>query len=303
MWYNGGMFGKLRAIAWFTAVEVLGHPATVLLTLAAAGGTLVLPMLQFQRFSEDGRLARDCGLATALLLGVCLAIGGAGRLHRSLRDGTSAIALVKPLRRGVWLVGQALGTVVAIVVCFLTQGAAVLLAEAFSPQYHTVYQSYANVSALLGVMGAMVGALVVGAVLNRFRGARFPLTVGFCLPLFLWGMVPWALWGSWEGFPPVVVHWGSLSALGTIFCLTVQLVALSSALAVVCGAGLLAGVTVVALLGCLRFLFGAAFLPLDALAGGGSVALGTVVLLLPQTVCFSAFALWCGTRLLYRDAR
>ena len=129
--YNGRMFGQLRAIAWITVLEALGHPATLLLTLASAAGTLALPLFQFQRFTEDGRLARDCGLATAMFFGVLLAAGGACRLTRALGDGTSAVALTKPVSRGLWLCGHALGTGVALMAYWLTQGAAVFAAFSF----------------------------------------------------------------------------------------------------------------------------------------------------------------------------
>ncbi len=296
------MFGKIRTIAWFTAVELLGHPATLLLTLAAAAGTLVLPMLQFQRFSEDGRLARDCGIATALLLGLCIAIGGAGRLYRALNDGTSAIALVKPLRRGLWFVGQALGTLLAVVICLTTQSAALLIAEAYSPQYHSIFQSYANVHGLLIAIAVLLGAFVAAALLNRFRAARFPLTAGLCMPLFLWGFVPVVALLPWAEFPPTVLHWGSLSALVPILLLLAQLIALASALAVKLPPGATATLTLLALLGGLRFLYASAYLPLDALSQGGAVSVGTMLYLLPQTLTFSALALWCGTQLLHRRA-
>ncbi len=295
------MFGKLRAIAWFTAVEVLGHTATLLLTLASAGWTLVLPMLQFQRFSEDGRLARDCGLATALLLGFCIAIGGAGRLHRILRDGTSAIAFVKPLSSGLWLVGQALGTLLALMVCLLSQGAAVLIAEAYSPQYHSLYQSYANINGLLIALATLAGALVVAAAFNRFRGARFPLAAGICLPIGLWGLLPFVAMLTWEGFPSVVLHWGDLSGVGILLLLLVQLVALSTAFAIKFSPGMTAALTLLLLLLGLRFAYASAYFPLDALSNGGCISLITFLYLLPQTLCLSAFALLCGTRLLRRQ--
>ncbi len=296
------MFRKLRAIAWFTAVEVLGHPATLLLTLASAGGALVVPMLQFQRFSEDGRLARDCGIATALLLGVCIAIGGAGRIHRALSDGTSAIALVKPLSRGLWLCGQALGTLLALGICLLTQGAAILIAEAYSPQYHSVFQSYANIDGLLIALGVLLGSLLFAAGLNRFKAMRFPLTASFCMPLFLWACLPIVARLTWDEFPPTVIHWGTLSAIVTVLLLLTQLIALATALAVKFSSGLTATLTFIALLVGLRFLYASAYLPLDALSKGGAVAPETLLLLLPQTLCFAAFALWCGTQLLHRRA-
>ncbi len=281
------MFAKLRAIAWFTALETLGHPATLLLTLAAVAGTLALPLFQFQRFSEDGRLARDCGLAMALLFGAFLAIGGASRLRRALTDGTSAIALVKPLSRGLWLCGHALGGALALTVFLLAQGAAAMVAEAFSPRYHTTGR-YADVGGILMALGVVAGVLVVAALNNRFRSARFPLSSMVLLPVGLWGVVM---------FLPAP-HWGDLTALAAVAMLLAQVLTFAVALAVCCSPGVLAGVTLAGLGGAMIFLGVSAYLPLDALSGGGAVPMAQLLLLLPQACLASAFFLWCGVRLL-----
>ena len=281
------MLRKLWAIAWFSAVEVLGHPATLLLTLASAVGTLLLPLFQFQRFSEDGRLARDCGLSTALLFGTLLTIGGAGRLHRALRDGTSAIALVKPLSRGLWFCGNALGTTLALGVYLLTQGAATLLAEAYSPRYHAG-AAYADVGAIFLAVGIAVGALVLAALNNRVRNGRFALSGSLLLPVALWALVPFAS----------TVHWGDLTALVAVAMLLAQTAALALALGVRCPPGLTAGVTLAALAVTLAYLGGAAYLPLEPLAGGGAVPARTLLLLAPQACFVTAFLLWCGMGLL-----
>ena len=279
--------GKLWAVAWFTAVETLGHPATLLLTLAAAAGTLALPLFQFQRFSEDGRLARDCGLATALLFGALLAVGGACRLRRALTDGTSAIALSKPLSRGLWFCGNALGSALALGVFLLTQGAAAMLAEAYSPRYHAGGR-YADLDAILAALGVLAGALLLAALNNRFRDARFPLSATLLLPLGLWALA--------LALP--APHWGDLSALLAVAMLLAQLLALASALAVCCAPGLVAGLTLAALAAAMAFLGASAYLPLDALSRGGAVPAHTLLLLAPQAILASAFFLWCGVRLL-----
>lgn len=281
------MLRKLRAVAWFSAVELLGHPATLLLTLASAVGTLILPFFQFQRFSEDGRLARDCGLSTALLFGTLLALGGAGRLHRALRDGTCAIALAKPLSRGLWFCGNALGTALALGVYLLTQGAATILAEAYSPRYHAGGE-YADVAALFGAVGAALGALALAALNDRFRGGRFALSANLLLPAALWALVPFA-----PG-----AHWGALTALAAVAMLLAQAAAFALALAVRCPPGLTAGVTLAAVAATLAYLGGAAYLPLDPLAGGGAVPVRTLLLLAPQACLATAFFLWCGVGLL-----
>ncbi len=282
------MFRKLQTITWFTAVETLGHPATLLVTLAATGGTLVLPFLQFQRFSEDGRLARDCGLATALLLGVFFAIGGAGRLYRALTDGTSAIALVKPMPRGLWFCGHLLGTSMVLLLCLLTQGCAVLIAEAYAPQYHSVTPRYADVGGLLCAIGLMLGALFVAALLNRFRATRFTLAATLLMPCALLLHLP---------FLPSI-HWGDMSALVAILLLLIQLIAAAGAMAIKCPTGLTATLTLLLLFVGLRFLNASAYLPLDALINNGSVPIKNLLLLLPQTLCATTFFIFCGVSLL-----
>lgn len=285
--YNGRMFGQLRAIAWITVLEALGHPATLLLTLASAAGTLALPLFQFQRFTEDGRLARDCGLATAMFFGVLLAAGGACRLTRALGDGTSAVALTKPVSRGLWLCGHALGTGVALMAYWLTQGAAVLLAEGFSPRYHTM-GTYADVRGILISLAFLAAALVLAALNHRFRGGRFVLSAALLMPVLLWGRVL-MLQGP---------HWGDLSALAALALGVAQAGALATALAVRCPPGMTVGLTLAAVAGAMVFLNGSAYLPLDALSGGGQVPWATLGWLVPQSVCAVAFFLWCGAEAL-----
>ncbi len=286
------MFGKLRTITWFTAVETLTHPATLLVTLAAVSGTLILPLLQFQRFSEDGRLARDCGLATALLLGLFFAIGGAGRLYRALTDGTSAVALVKPLSRTLWFCGHLLGTCTALLVVLLSQGIAILIAEAYSPQYHSADPRYADVGGILLAEGLLAGALLIAALLNRFRAARFPLAANLLMPCMLLLLLP---------FLPSI-HWGNLTALLAILFLLLQLIAFAGAVAIQAPTGLTATLTLLLLLLALRFFNASAYLPLDALAKGGTVSLDTLLLLLPQTLFATALFIVCGASLLKKRA-
>lgn len=278
------MFAPLSALMRVSATEALGHPAAMLFTFAAAGGTLLSPLFQFQRFSEDGRLARDCGLATALLLGLILAVGCAGHLRRTLTDGTSAIAFAKALPRGVWLCGRTLGAWLCLSVGLLTQGAAVLLAEAHAPKYHAG-ASFADVRGVLLDLAFLLLALLVAAANSRFRSARFALTASLAMPLLLWARVL-ALSG---------IHWGTLSALVAIAFLLLQLSAFALLLSLFVSTGFVAGITLALLMILFLFFNGSAFLPLDALSGGGYVPAQTLLLLLPQTLLLTLFLLWLGT--------
>ncbi len=276
------------AVAKVVALETLEHPVTVLLLLVSSVGTLLLPLFQFQRFTEDGRLARDCGLATAFLFGFFLMAGSAGRLYRALRDGTAATAWVKPLTRTQWWLGYAWGLSGVLVLYLVTQGAATLLAEACGPHYHALGTYAEMLPRVFTLCLFPVGALVGAAALHRFANRRFVLSANLLMCLLLLGCLPF-----FNG-----IHWGSATALLPIGMALVQVMSLALASAVIAPAGVtLALSLIVTALGIL-FCHGAAYLPFDAVAQGGAVAWKTLALLLPQTLSVALFATWCGTRLL-----
>ena len=274
-------------LARVALLEALGHPVTLLLTLASVVVTLALPMLQFQQFTEDGRLARDCGLSTAMLIGLVLAAGGACRLTRALQDGTAALALTKPFSRSLWLCGHAAGTALSLALYLFAQGGAVLVAEWCSPRYHAG-ERFAN-ARVLGVAFALTaGALALAALNHRFRRGRFLLTASLLLPLGLWGMCC-VLPG---------IHWGSLSALAAIGLWLAQATACAAALAVFCPPGVTVGLTLAFSAVAMAFFGGSAYLPLDRLADGGAVPWRVLAALTPQSVCATVCFLWCGAQAL-----
>ena len=283
-------------VSSFAGREVAAAPITMLLTLACAAGTLVLPMLQFQRFSEDGRLPRDCGLAGTVLFGLLLALGGAGRLYQALRGGTCALAFVKPLSRGTWLAGQLGGQLLGLGLFLATQAPALLIAEAAAPRYHTTGR-FADIPTILAALGALVGAVALAAAANRVRSARFALSANLLMPCALWAFV---LLRSFDG----PLHWGTLSALPALFALLAQAAAVALALATALPPGLTAALTVLAVGLDLVFLGGSAYLPFDALssAAAGSVAPTTLLLLLPQPLCLALLCLHLGARRLARSS-
>ena len=280
---------QLFTIARFSIMELLGTPAVLLVMLTAAMGTLVLPLFQFQRFSEDGRLARDCGLATVFLFALFLVIGSAGRLRRALTDGTAAIALVKPLTRGVWFGGQLLGSTALLLWFLIGMGAAVLTAEAHAPQYHTT-GAYANVRGVLLSLLFPIAALLLGAANNRFLRGRFTLTATLALPPLLWGTL----------FLASDLHLGIFTFLPVIFLFLIQILAFSSATALLFSPGVITCITLIGAFTLLLSPGGAAWLPLDSLAYGGSIAPKTLLLLLPQSLCLSTLFVWIGIHLLRR---
>lgn len=285
-------FVKGWAIVRVSLLEALGRPIALLLTFASAGWILVLPMLQFQRFSEDGRMARDCGLAMAFLFGLVFVIGSAGRLRESLGNGTAAAVLVKPVSRGFWMVGQCVGGMLAAGLFLAVQVAVVILAEAYSPTYRLDGQ-YARVGALLWCCGGVLVPLVLGALNQWLRRGRFVLTAVVGMPIVAWLMV--LLSGAGH-------VWGMVSAGLAIGLGLVQIAAVAMAFATRCTAGLTMVLSVVFVLVWMYGLNGAAYLPLDALSMGGAVPVRTLFFLLPQAMAVVAVALWCATGLLRKRA-
>lgn len=282
-------WSSLWAIVKVSLLETLGQPVALLLTFSSAMWVLLLPLLQFQRFSEEGRMARDCGLAMAFLFGLFFVIGNAGRLARSLENGTAAAVFVKPVSRGLWICGRCIGGLLSAAIFMIVQLAVILVAEANSPKYQTTGE-YANVTQLLFAMGALVLALVVGACNQRFRQGRFVLTAHLLLPLFAMGQI------AFLDAP----HWGVFTAGLTLYFGLMQLAAVATCFAVRFRAGLTAAGTGIVTLLWAFFFNGASFLQLDALSHGGAIPWKTIALLLPQTLFLTAFMLWCATELLHR---
>ncbi len=281
------MLIQLWAIVRVSILETLGRPVALLLTFSAAVWGLLLPLLQFQRFSEEGRMARDCGLAMAFLFGLIFIIGNAGRLARSLEDGTAATVFVKPVSRGLWVCGRAVGGMVSAGFFLFVQLGIVMMAEAYSAKYQTTGE-YADVVQIFTSVGCLILALITGACNQRFRGGRFVLTSNVCLLLFVWGRVMML----------AMPHWGILTAGLTLYFGLLQLAAVATFFAMWFRAGGIAAATGLVTLGWAFFLNGASYLQLDALSKGGAVTWGTIGMLLPQTIFLTAFMLWCGMMVL-----
>lgn len=173
-------------IAGATALEGLQQPVALLLTLAAAILTALGPIVALYTFGEEGRLARDSGLALQLVLGLFVVAFTAGTtLHDELRRGTAAAVLAKPVGRGTFLVGKWLGVVGVLAVFSATTLLATLLAERTAQ--HFIETEYAmgtltDMYSGLGSLGSIALALAAAAALNFARRVRFALAAQLLLP-------------------------------------------------------------------------------------------------------------------------
>ena len=168
---------QTAAIARATLVEAIQQPVAFLILLAAVMTTLLVPVFQFHRFGEDGRLARDSGLACMLVFGLVLAAGTAGRtVSGEITCGTAAAALGKPVRRVTFLLAKALGVLAVTMLFWLGVLCATLLAERGSAHFisHIEYTGYVMdvITLVLGVAGVAV-ALLVAAARHYYGRRRF----------------------------------------------------------------------------------------------------------------------------------
>ena len=168
---------QTAAIARATLVEAIQQPVAFLILLSAVMTTLLVPVFQFHRFGEDGRLARDSGLACMLVFGLVLAAGTAGRtVSGEITRGTAAAALGKPVRRVTFLLAKALGVLAVTMLFWLGVLCATLLAERGSAHFisHVEYTGYVtDVITLMLAMGGVAVALLVAAARHYYGRRRF----------------------------------------------------------------------------------------------------------------------------------
>ena len=109
--------GQVFAITRTTLIEAIQQPVAFLILLSAVVLTLLVPVFQFHRFSEDGRLARDSGLSCMLVFGLVLAAGTAGRsVAAEISRGTAAAVIGKPVSRVTFVLAKWLGVFSVVVV-------------------------------------------------------------------------------------------------------------------------------------------------------------------------------------------
>lgn len=170
-------FRQVGAIACTTVTEAIQQPIAFLIQLTAVLTTLLVPVFQFHRFGEDGRLARDSGLSCMLIFGLALAAGTAGHsVADEIARGTAAAALGKPVSRVTFVLSKWLGVFGVVALFWCGMLAATLVSERSSAHFVTQenFVGYATdpLTLCLGLFGAL-GALGVAAARHYFWHRRF----------------------------------------------------------------------------------------------------------------------------------
>jgi len=168
---------QVWVIAGTTVTEAIQQPIAFLIQLTAVLTTLLVPVFEFHRFSEEGRLARDSGLSCTLVFGLALAAGTAGRsVADEIARGTAAAAIGKPVSRVTFVLSKWLGILGVVSVFWCGMLASTLIAERSSAHF-VVQEQFAGYATdpltLVLSLSGVAAALGVAAARHYFWRLRF----------------------------------------------------------------------------------------------------------------------------------
>ena len=231
-------FRQLVTLAGLTAVETLRRPLCLLLTTACVVLTVLTPMLTLHSFGEDGRLARDSGLAFHFVFGLLVAgYGACSSLSREMQSGTASAVLSKPVSRDVFFLAKFLGIAMVLAAFSMCAGAATLLSERVAEKY----AFYSDASGYItdwrtaqSLLVAVVLAYLLAALLNITARRPFQSTAFGLLAVCLLGAFVLAGFftraGHWAPFD-FAVQWRILPASMLVTAGLLVLAAIAAALA------------------------------------------------------------------------
>jgi ABC-type transport system involved in multi-copper enzyme maturation permease subunit len=216
---RAGMRRTLRqvgSIAGTTVIEAIQQPVAFLILFSALLTTLLVPVFQFHRFSEDGRLARESGLSCMLVFGLVLAAGTAGRsVAKEIACGTASAVMGKPVSRVTFVLSKWLGVFLVVAIFWLGVLAATLAAERSSAHFLALesFTGYATDPAtlVLGLLG-LAAALGTAAVRHYVWRRRFGVTAFLGLTLSQIAVV--VVSGFYNRFGSLYPVHGEASCLG-----------------------------------------------------------------------------------------
>jgi len=163
-----------------TAVETLRQPICLLLAVACVLLTAATPLVVMHKFGEEGKLARDSGLAFHFVFGLFIAGTAAGSsLSRELRKGTASAILSKPVPRDVLFLSKYAGIGCVLLLFSAMAAAATLLCERVEERFVstpglTGYVTDWQTGSLL--LAAPFAALLLAGLLNYLRRGVFSST-------------------------------------------------------------------------------------------------------------------------------
>ena len=128
---------QFLTMAGLTAVEAIRQPICLLLTTAGVVLTALVPLLVMHNFGEDGKLARDSGLALHFVLGLWIAgYAASSSLATEMKSGTASAVLSKPVSRWIFFLAKFAGVAGVVVAFSACATVATLLSERVAEKFY-----------------------------------------------------------------------------------------------------------------------------------------------------------------------
>jgi len=173
-------------LARLTALEAIRRPLCLLLVTSCLVLTALVPLVLLHQFGEEGKMARDGGLACHLVFGVFIAGYAAGSsLTREVRVGTASAVLSKPVGRGTFFLAKFAGLAAVLLAFSFCSTLATLLAERVSERFAFTGRVAGNITDWQTgnlLLAAPLAAMLAAALVNYFTGRPFQSAAFAFLP-------------------------------------------------------------------------------------------------------------------------
>ena len=181
-------------LARMTAVEAIRQPICLLLATSSVLLTGLTPLVVIYKFGEDGKLARDSGLAFHLIFGLIIAAYAASRsLARELQTGTASSILSKPVSRNTLFLAKFTGIATVIVLFSIVAITATMLTERIDEKFiltHTLTGYITDWHTGFLLLAAPFVAMSLAGIINyitrrSFESYAFMLLIACVLGAFV----------------------------------------------------------------------------------------------------------------------
>jgi len=198
------------SLVGLTAVETARQPICLLLAICCVVLTALGPLLLLHQFGEEGKLARDTGLALHFVFGLFLAVyASSSALNREMNSGTAAAVLSKPVGRAPFFLAKFGGVTLVMAVFSIAAATATLLSERVSEKFEQTGKVVGYVTdwqtGFLMLAAPAAACLTAGWINWRWRRPFTSVALGLLLVLLL-GVLWLGCWfdraGHLVGFSP-----------------------------------------------------------------------------------------------------
>ncbi len=172
---------SLIKIAFNAFRESLREPVYCLMLLASLVLIACYPPLAAFAFMEPLKLVVDSSMATAMLIGLIIAVLSASNtVAREMRNGTVLLLMSKPVPRWSFILGKIIGVAAAVTLFVLLCNLGCVISV-----FVATDQFRYELGILLGFLGIIAAGAVCGMVVNFIRGSSFPEICTYALSVLV----------------------------------------------------------------------------------------------------------------------